>query len=207
MILRNLLVSIAFAVAAVPAAVADTKTEEYVRVNANDVLQALNSPELDDEGRRAAFQTYMDQFANIDAVSRFVIGKYSKRFSPEDLERYQTAFRTYALAVYEFYFNEFKGREVAVTGSNDRTPRDSIVDTKITTESGEEMDVRWRVLNRGDKYQVVDVALEDQGNLIWLAIEQRAQFLSILDQSDGSADALIEKIESMTADIVAEREE
>jgi len=207
MILRNLLVSVAFAVAAVPAALADTQTEEYVRTNANDVLNALNSPELDADGRRAAFQTYMDQFANIDAVSKFVIGKYAKRFEPEDLARYQDAFRTYALAVYEFYFNEFRGREVSVTGSNDRTARDSIVDTKITSENGREMDVRWRVLNRGDKYQVVDVALEDQGNLIWLAIEQRAQFLSILDQSDGSADALITKIESMTSELVDQREE
>ncbi|MDJ0922028.1 MAG: ABC transporter substrate-binding protein [Henriciella sp.] len=204
---RSLLISAVVAAMAVPAALADTKTEEYVRANANDVLDALNSPELDAEGRRAAFQTYMDQFANIDTVSKFVIGKYAKRFSPEDLERYQAAFRVYALAVYEFYFNEFKGREVAVTGSQDRTARDSIVDTRITSENGREMDVRWRVLNRGDRYQVVDVALEDEGNLIWLAIEQRAQFLAILDQSNGSADTLINKIEDMTADIVAQREE
>jgi phospholipid transport system substrate-binding protein len=45
------------------------------------------------------------------------------------------------------------------------------------------------------------VALNLDGNLIWLAIEQRAQFIALLDQNNGSADVLINKINSMTADI------
>ena len=39
---------------------------------------------------------------------------------------------------------------------------------------GRAMNVRWRVLKRGGKYQVVDIALSSEGNLIWLAIEQQA---------------------------------
>jgi phospholipid transport system substrate-binding protein len=201
--LRTIAVALAALAAVATPAFADDATESFVRSNANDVLNALNDPDLTAQGRRAAFQTYMDQFANIDAVARFVIGKYSKRFSDEELARYTEAFRTYALAVYEYYFNEYKGQAVKVTGSTDRNPRDSIVDTKILRQDGREMDVRWRVLKRGDEYQVVDVALNADGNLIWLAIEQQAQFLSILDQSNGSADALINKIQSMTSDLKA----
>ncbi len=65
------------------------------------------------------------------------------------------------------------------------------------------MDVRWRVLNRNGEYQVVDVALNIDGNLLWLAIEQRAQFLSLLDRTNGSADALVAKIEEMTGTLQA----
>ena len=88
-----------------------------------------------------------------------------------------------------------------VSGSTDRNARDSIVDTTILSSDGREMYVRWRVLKRGNKYQVVDVALNTDGNVIWLAIEQQAQFLSILDRSNGSADDLVTKIRDMTADI------
>lgn len=184
---------------------ADTQTEEYVRTNANDVLASLNEPGLDADERRAKFQKYMDEFTNLDAVAKFVIGKYSKRFTPEEMDAYLKTFRAYALAVYEFYFHEYRGRDVKVTGSTDRNARDSIVDTEIVRADGQELEVRWRVLNRGGQYQVVDVALNADGNLIWLAIEQQAQFLSILDQNNGSVDALINKIESMTADLVAQR--
>ena len=206
MALRHILISASCVLLAAVPSFADTATESFVRANANSVLQSLNDPELDDAGRRVAFQEYMDEFTNIDAVARFVIGRYSKRFSEEELEQYTAAFRVYALAVYEFYFNEFKGQSVEVVGSDDRPaqrpagqpPRESIVKTEVIRADGTAMEVRWRVMNRRGDYQVVDVALEDNGNLIWLAIEQQAQFLSVLDRNNGSADALIAKIESMT---------
>ena len=85
------------------------------------------------------------------------------------------------------------------------TPSDSIVDTTIARSDGKNMDVRWRVLHRNGEYQVVDVALDIDGNLIWLAIEQRAQFLALLDRTNGSADALINKINDMTDKLKDER--
>lgn len=188
-------------------ALADEKTEAYVQENATNVLNSLNEPDITAEERREKFQSYMEEFSNLDAVAKFVIGRYATQFSEEDLDRYIASFRTYALAVYEFYFNEYRGQGVEVTGSLDRNARDSIVDTTILRGDGQELTVRWRVLQRGGKYQVVDIALNADGNLIWLAIEQRAQFLSILDQNNGSADALIAKITSMTQELVDEREE
>lgn len=186
-------------------AFADTNTEEYVRANANDVLQSLSAPNMDADARRAEFQTYMDEFTNIDAVAKFTIGKYSKRFSDEEMTAFLASFRVYALALYEEYFIAYRGREVNVSGSLDRNPRDSIVDTKILREDGRELAVRWRVLKRGGKYQVVDIALNSNGNLIWLAIEQQAQFIAILDKNNGSAEALIDKIDAMTARVIARR--
>ncbi|MEL6829074.1 MAG: ABC transporter substrate-binding protein [Pseudomonadota bacterium] len=201
MALRTMLLAASCALLAAVPAMADIDTEEFVRENANSVLESLNDPDLDAAERRVAFQQYMDEFANIDAVAGFVIGKYSRRFTDAEMESYLAAFRTYALAVYEFYFNEYRGQKVDVTGSTDRNPRDSIVDTEILRGDGQTLEVRWRVLDRGNQYQVVDVALDADGNLIWLAIEQQAQFLSILDQNNGSADALINKIQSMTTQL------
>lgn len=205
MISRKLIVSAAMlAVSALPA-FADTQTEEYVRTNANDVLASLNAPDLTPDERRVQFQTYMDEFANLDAVAKFVVGKYASRFTPEEMEAYLTSFREYALVVYEFYFNEYRGRDVKVVSSTDRNARDSIVNTEIVRSDGQELEVRWRVLNRGGNYQVVDVALNAEGNLIWLGIEQRAQFLGILDQNQGAVEPLIAKISSMTDELVALR--
>lgn len=187
------------------AAFADQATERYVEENANIVLDTLNNPELSQEERTAAFEDYMDQFTDLNAVSNFVIGRYAREFSQEELARYRNAFRTYALAVYENELDRYRGERVEVIGSHDRTPRDSIVNTRIPREDGQAMDVRWRVLNRDGEYQVVDVALNIEGNLLWLAIEQRAQFIALLDRTNGSSEALIDKIEEMTADLEASR--
>ena len=184
-------------------AVAGPETEAYVQQNASEVLSALNDPSLTSSERTAKFNAYMDEFTDMIAVSNFAIGKYARRFNEEELARYRTAFRTYALAVYEYQLDAYRGEAVVVRNSVDRSEKDSIVNTVIKRQDGQDMDVRWRVLTRNGEYQVVDVALNIDGNLIWLAIEQRAQFLSLLDRSNGSAEALIAKIESMTAELVA----
>lgn len=184
---------------------ADAKTEAYVQENASEVLASLNDPTLDADERTEKFNTYMDEFTDMTAVSNFAIGKYARRFSEDELARYRKVFREYALAVYENELDAYRGESVLVKDSVDRSPTDSIVNTVIKRQDGKDMDVRWRVLTRDGEYQVVDVALNLDGNLIWLAIEQRAQFLALLDRSNGSAEALIEKIESMKRNLEAEK--
>lgn len=184
-------------------AFADARTEAYVQKNASEVLQSLNNPKLSAAERTATFSKYMDTFTDLDAVSNFVIGKYARRFSDAELAKYRKAFRTYALAVYEYQLDAYRGEAVVVKNSVDRSETDSIVNTVIKRQDGKDMDVRWRVQGKDGDYQVIDVALNLDGNLIWLAIEQRAQFIALLDRSNGSADALIKKIDSMTAELKA----
>ena len=202
---RYLAISGAAMLITAQAALADAKTEMYVQTNASEVLASLNDPTLDAEARTKKFNAYMDEFTDMVAVSNFAIGKYARRFSEDELARYRKAFREYALAVYENELDAYRGEAVIVKDSVDRSATDSIVNTVIKRQDGKDMDVRWRVLTRDGKYQVVDVALNLDGNLIWLAIEQRAQFLALLDRSNGSADALIEKIESMKRNLESEK--
>ncbi|RIJ31403.1 MlaC/ttg2D family ABC transporter substrate-binding protein [Henriciella algicola] len=201
---RHAVAALVMAAAASPV-FADAKTEAFVEENANEVLEALNDPTLSSEERTELFSGYMEEFADFNAVSRFVIGRYANRFTPQELTRFQGVFRNYALAVYENELDAYRGEKVVVDRSIDRTASDSIVDTRIPRADGQEMNVRWRVLKRNGEYQVVDVALNVNGNLIWLAIEQQAQFLSLLDRTNGSADALIRKIEQMTREVRAGR--
>ena len=200
--IRSTLAASVILAGALPA-FADAKTEAYVQKNASEVLQTLNNPKLSTSERTAKFSSYMDQFTDLDAVSNFVIGKYSRRFTEAELTKYRKAFRDYALAVYQFELDAYRGEAVIVKNSVDRSATDSIVNTVIKRQDGRDMDVRWRVQGTEDNYQVIDVALNLDGNLIWLAIEQRAQFIALLDNNNGSADKLIAKINSMTNDLKA----
>ena len=194
----------ALAALALPA-FADAKTEAYVQKNASEVLASLNDPSLNAEERTAKFNAYMDEFTDMEAVANFAVGKYARRFTETELKEYHKVFREYALAVYENELDAYRGEAVVVKNSVDRSDTDSIVNTVIKRQDGKDMDVRWRVLTRDGEYQVVDVALNLDGNLIWLGIEQRAQFIALLDRTNGSAEALIDKIESMTRKLETEK--
>jgi phospholipid transport system substrate-binding protein len=199
---HRLSVLIASAVALALPAFADAKTEAYVQKNASEVLSSLNNPKLSQAERTAAFSSYMDKFADLDRVSSFVIGKYARAFTAEEKAKYKKSFRAYALAVYESELDALRGEAVVVKGSTDK-PAYSVVKTVIKRKDGKETDVRWRVRIKDGAYSVEDVALNIEGNLIWLAISQKDQFIAVLDKSNGSADALIKKIDSMTASLRA----
>ncbi len=185
---------------------ADEQSEDFVREYASIVLEVLSNPELNQEERVDSFNSYMDEFAFIDRVSRFVIGKYNRRFEKAEYDRYAKAFRDFTLAVYISELDQYRGSKLIVHGSIDRKKHDSVVKTTLRHVNGDEMKVDWRVLFRNDKHGVVDVAVSYEGNTIWLAIEQRAQFLSILDRNHGSADALIATIECRTHKLLAKEE-
>ena len=179
---------------------ADAGAESFVRENATKVLSALDEPGLTSAERSAKFGGFMDEFSNLNGISRFVLGKYGRRFNADELSRYREIYRAYSLANYEAQFDEYRGAEIEITGSTEAR-RDTIVRSIIRKDDGETLDVSWRVRPRDDKYQVIDVGLNLDGNLLWLAVEQRAQFLDLLDRNGGSADALIAKLEDLTADL------
>jgi len=182
---------------------ASEASETFVEQNANQALEVLNDPDLDTEARTETFSEFMDKFADLEAVSRFVIGRYVRKFDDAQMARYTEAFRAYALSVYQAELDRYRGNELEVTGSFDRSERDSIVNSVIRRPDGEDFDIRWRVLKREEGFQVVDVALNQDGNLLWLAIEQRAQFTDLLDRTNGSFDALMERIADMTEELEA----
>lgn len=188
-------------------ALADAKTESFVQKNASEVLQTLNKPELTKAQRTAKFSNYMDQFTDLDRVANFVLGKYRTRFTEAELATYRKAFREYALAVYESELDAYRGNAVVVKKSTDikRSDKNEVVDSIVVTEiqrqDGKNMEVRWRVEGENGDYQVVDVALNLNGNLIWLATQQRKQFLDFLDLNRGSASKLTAEINRMTKDL------
>jgi len=83
----------------------------------------------------------------------------------------------------------FTGADVTVVGSRDRSARDTIVTVQVTLPGEAPETVRWRLLDRGGAWKVVDVQVQG----LWLAIEQRAQVAAILDRS-GGIDAAIARL-------------
>jgi phospholipid transport system substrate-binding protein len=205
------------------AAYADKATEAYVQKNANMALESLNSPNLTAAERRAEFNTLMGQFTDIDLIAMRVLGKYYRQFSSQEKEAFTAAFREYALATYEAELDKYRGNELEVVSSQDNAPTSSTkVDSVVTTviempDPSKNLTVLWRVVEFqpdskytevfGSGYKVTDVALDLEGGRIWLAQNQREQFLSILDRSNGSAADLIAKVKEMTARLNQEAEQ
>ena len=129
---------------------------------------------------------------DLDTVANFTLGKYARRVTDQERSRFADAFETYLLSSFEDQREKFRDAEITVTGSKDRTPTDSIVETRVVRPGEAPQTVRWRVIEKNGDWRVVDVEVLG----LWLAIEQRAQIAAIMDRPRATIDDAINALNS-----------
>lgn len=123
---------------------------------------------------------------DVDAIAAFTLGRHGKTLNPTAKARFGAAFETYLRRQIEANADQISGVELQVVNTVNRNDRDAIVTTQVRG-AGEPITLRWRVIERGGKWSVVD--LEFAG--LWLAIEQRAQVSAILDRPGADIEDVI----------------
>ncbi len=177
--LRALIASTALGLMALPA-MAGPEAEAVIEGAAKHIS--------DPEKGRETLRDSMD----LDSVANFTLGKYARRVSDADRARFAEAFETYLLGSFEDQRDKFHDAEITVIGSKDRTPKDSIVETRVARPGEDPQTVRWRVIEKNGEWRVVDVEVLG----LWLAIEQRAQIAAIMDRPRATIDDAIKALNS-----------
>jgi phospholipid transport system substrate-binding protein len=169
------------------AATADAAAEAFVTEKANTALRILNDNTVPLEEKKERFRSFVDDVADVPRITRFVLGRYSRGLDADTMSEFAEVFRRYAISVYENRLSEYAGETLSVLGSTDRGPGDTIVHTRVT--GGGQADpllVNWRVLtSAGGEPKVVDVEVHG----VWLAINQRDEIVSIIQNNGGRVDA------------------
>jgi phospholipid transport system substrate-binding protein len=181
-------------------ALAETPAENYVRANVQRGLGILNNHGLPDAQRRAEFRDFLTSLTDIRRIAMFTLGAARRTASPPDTEAFVNAFRNYAVAVYESRLTAYAGQSLKVTSSTVHAANDYIVSTVLvdptgkTDSGGGPIEVDFRVLYDNGRYVVIDVSIAG----VWLAIEERDQFSSFLEENNDSLPALITHLNALT---------
>jgi len=177
--LKTLLISIALAASA-PIAIAGQNNVE----SAEALVSSAATQIAQSERTRVADAV----ISNIDtrAIASFTLGRYGRALPAADKAKFTVAFESFLRRQIEANADQFSGVEVNVVNTAARNPRDAIVTTELRNEH-DALKVRWRVIERGGDWSVVD--LEVAG--IWLAIEQRAQVAAILSRPGANIEDVI----------------
>jgi len=181
---------------AAPAAMAqqarDASAEAFVQQGAREVLAVLNDRTKSDAAKKDAFRVLINRLIDVPKVTRFVLGKYARSATPDQFNRFSTAFRTYVEGVYMKRINDYHGEKVIVLASLVRKPGDVLVTTQLAGgRSQQPTNIIWRVLNDGSGWKVVDVQVSG----VWLAITQQQDFVATIDNNGGKIDVLINQLQ------------
>ncbi len=187
--------AVALALGAAPAA-ADEAAEVYVQGILDEAEPILG--EADETALFDGLENLVDKYVDMRRVGLFTLGQYARKMTPEQKEEYLPLFKKYATQVYQNSLSNYSGQKLNVKNSVDRSERDIIVNSKIVNakpgDSLADLTVHWRVYrSREGKMTVVDAGADN----VWLAIEQRSQFTSIIANNGGGVkgiDALLEQL-------------
>src|SRR3990167_2070035 len=157
-------------------AAAGTESESYVGVLIEQ-MQEL------DPGLEADF--IVDN-VDMPRVSKFVLGKHAQEASEEEKAQFSSRFDAFLRDFLSSRSDELTRANLTILSSVDRSETDSIVTTRVSSPTREPMIMRWRVLFRDGEWRLIDVEVHG----LWLAIEQRAQIMSLLDDRDAEISEL-----------------
>ena len=169
-------------------AIAGAGPGEYVIEMTKNAIDTLTNQSISQEEKEHKFGKLFDKNFDVPSISRFVLGKYWKQASTDQKKKFIKTFRNYVVKTYSSRFNEYSGEQLQLLNTeNESNPKIFLVHTALERQDAPIIKVDWRIGKKKDRFVILDIIIEG----ISLAITQRSEFVSVIDQNEGNIDQLI----------------
>lgn len=173
----------------------DQGAEQFVQAQGQRLVSILADKSQSTADRMLVFRAAVNEIADVPYITRFVLGKYARTITQDQMQHFAAVFQDYSQDVYQKRLADFHADTLTVTGSLAREPGNVVVKTTVTGgDTKQPTKVSWRVRGSGSNWKLVDVEVSG----VSLAFTQRSDFVSTIDDNDGSIDALISRLEATT---------
>ena len=156
-----------------------------------DILSYTSTTEKED-----AFRTLLNEKANLKRIAAFTLGKYRRQLSPAELKEFQSLFESMITKVYANRLCTYDDQQIIVLGS-EKKKKDYLVETELRFKDGSDpIAIVWRLRQEKDgRITLFDLRVLG----IWMALEQRETFLSILKNNNEDFDVLLDNLRQQIA--------
>lgn len=175
---------------------ADDAARAYTQTMIDNGFAILRDPRIDKAARVNRFTAYIVEHMDARKTALFTLGNFRRGAPDGVVEPFVAAFTAYSTAIYGAHLVDYAGATVRVTGDVPNKPGDVTVAT--VAEGGplrEPLRIAFRLVAEGGAYKIVDVQVAG----IWLSVEQRDQFASVLSQNRGDIASLTASLKDRTS--------
>jgi phospholipid transport system substrate-binding protein len=167
---------------------AESDPGAYVIEITKQAIDTLTDQSITSKEKEIHFGELFDKNFDVPSIARFVLGKYWKKISTDKKKEFIKAFRDYVVKTYSTRFDEYSGEKLQLVNfENESNPKIFLVHTVLQTGGDSVVKVDWRIGEKKDRFVILDIIIEG----ISLAITQRSEFVSVIDQNDGNVNQLI----------------
>ncbi len=150
-------------------------------------INFLGNPNMSQGAKTAEFRNLLNESFDMNTIARFSIGNSWKDMTPAQQQEYMTLFNKMIVNVYSRRFSEYRGQKFDVRTARKEGEKDFIVTSFIVPVDGPQVQVDWRVRNKGGAYKVVDILVEG----VSMAMTQRSDFAGVIQGGGGNVDVLL----------------
>jgi phospholipid transport system substrate-binding protein len=177
---------------------AATPAETFVQQNIDNAYALLNDMSLSRQERSGRLRTLLASIMDSKRVGLFTLGSYARGASEAQIQDFSDAFSEFVVTVLQRDVAGMPGETLTVTGSVARAPDDVIVNAKLSGSqrtNGSTIKMAFRILKDANGADtLVDVQIEG----ISMAVAQRSDFTSWLQQHHGDISALTRELHNRT---------
>ena len=170
------------------------EAEAFVMDVSNRVIDILNYTSTTE--KEYAFRALLNEKANLKRIAAFTLGKYRRQLSPSELQEFQSLFESMITKVYANRLGTYEDQQIIVLGS-EKKKKDYLVETELRFKDGSDpIAIVWRLRKEKDgRITLFDLRVLG----IWMALEQRETFLSILKNNNEDFDVLLDNLRQQIA--------
>ncbi len=136
--------------------------------------------------KRLTFVKCWDQDADLDAISRFILGPYWRVASLEQRQEFEKLFEDYIIRADGPTLAQYSGGTFRVTGSR-ADPAGVIVSSQITSPQGRSIEMDWQLGISDGRYKIQDVAIDG----VSAAMTRRSEIEAMMERSGGQVGVLL----------------
>ncbi len=167
-------------ISAAPRPVAAGQTPaEFISVIGADVLQEMRA-DVPLAQKEDYFRQMLHQDADLDGISRFVLGPYWRIASAEQRQEFEKLFEDYLIRSDGPLLVQHSGGTFRVTGSR-TNPAGVIVTSQITSTQGQPIEMDWQLGISDGRYKIQDVSIDG----VSAAISRRSQMEAMMSRAGG----------------------
>jgi phospholipid transport system substrate-binding protein len=145
-------------------AVAGPAPEQLIRGQADSLLHRLSVLQTSDrnpDALEALVTEIIAPHVDFTLLSRLVLGKYWRRISTEEQERFEKGFKRLVVKTYASALSDTSNLQISYLAvREDSRPGRVEVPTRISSPNNPPINVAYRLYKKGDVWRVYDVTIE-----------------------------------------------
>ena len=178
------------------ASAAHTDPGAFVKALGDRAIELLTSGQISEEEQAKRFRTLLREGFAVNKIGQFVLGKYRRKATSEELHEFLQLYEDYIVSLYSSAFRNYSGQTFAVSRVvQTKNRHDTMVVTHINPETDPNpTKVIFQVRNWENVYKVLDIKIQG----VSMILTQRDEFTGLISNNGGNVSALIDALRKKT---------